>query len=85
VYNYHSKKIISDENLVITGILWTLLGSNSFCAAQKQVMPPKSIFKNWVLVPKLSFKSQGVYGNDSVNFMKTERNIQTESFYIFDK
>jgi len=46
---------------------------------------PKSILKNWVYIPKTDVKSEGYWGNDSVNFRGIERIIKTDAFYSYNK
>lgn len=71
-------------NMKIFTLLF-VLGIGSFVFGQKPVTLSKPIAKNWVNVPALDFKLNGIQGNDSVNFIKTCHKIKTDAFFVYNK
>ena len=60
------------------------LGFTSMVFGQNPSLP-KAIGKNWVLIPALDFRLDGVDGNDSVNFVKACHKVKTDAFFVFNK
>ncbi len=60
------------------------LGFTSIVFGQNSSLP-KSIGKNWVPIPSLNFKLDGIQGNDSVNFVKACHKVKTDAFFVFNK
>ncbi len=61
------------------------LGFASITFGQTSLKLPKSIAKNWVSIPALDFKLDGMQGNDSVNFIKTCYKVKIQAFFVFNK
>lgn len=61
------------------------MGVATLAYGQTPVKLPKPIADNWVYLPPLDFKLNGIEGNDSVNFVKTCQKINTDAFYIYNK
>lgn len=57
----------------------------SLAFGQTSVTLPKPIAKNWIYIPSHDFKSNGIEGNDSVNFVKSCHKIKTDAFFVYNK
>lgn len=70
-------------NMKIITLLF-VLGTCSLVLAQNPSLP-KAVSKNWVSIPSLDFKLDGIQGNDSVNFIKTCHKVKTAAFLVYNK
>ncbi len=61
-----------------------LIGFGSLVCGQIPTLP-KALLKNWVSIPALDFKADGIEGNDSVNFTKTCHKVTTDEFFIYTR